>query len=164
MGLVIAIDPGKMTGYWCYRTADLRNSGLGGQLPQWDFIDWLVETMKLWENNGEAVDIACESFTITQRSMTQRGDRLWSVEQIGIIQHLVREHNKEHLGSAAQYIEQSPSDAKTFADNDKLRRVGWYQVGMEHARDAARHALLYATRRGHIDPAVLLKGWDDGGS
>lgn len=151
--LVIAIDPGKMTGYWVYDVNRLQ-TGSGGQLPQWEFIDLLARILETWQ--GEEVALVCETFTITQRSLTQRGDRLWSVEQIGIIQYLQRRN-----AALTSYTEQSPADAKSFANNEKLRRVGWYQVGQEHARDAARHALLYATRNGHIDPRVLLNGWGE---
>lgn len=38
---------------------------------------------------------------------------------------------------------QTPAEAKAFVSNEKLKRVGWYTVGMDHGRDATRHLLLW---------------------
>lgn len=157
---VLAVDPGKTTGYWAYFAGALGEAA-GGQLPQWDFIDLADELLfRRWE--GVPITVVCESFTITQRSMTQRGERCWAIEQAGVLQQFSRQRGR--LGWATSYVEQSPADAKGFATDAKLRRVGWWATGQEHCRDAARHALLHAVRRGHAAPADLLndKGRDNG--
>jgi hypothetical protein len=159
--IVLAVDPGKVTGYWHYDPADAAYSGQGGELPQWEFVD-AAQLMLFGAWLNSEVTVVCESFTITQRSVVQRGDRVWSLEQIGILQYMVRMRRAyEPQKPPCHYApEQSPSDAKSFATDKKLRRIGWYSRGNEHGRDAARHALLYAVRNGHVMPHVLLDSVD----
>ena len=146
---VLAVDPGKTTGYWLFN-ADGESSitspakFAGGQLAQWDFIEWMERHLK----DFAPLEIVCETFQVTQRSLQQRGERLWSVEQIGILQYLCRKNGWS-------YTEQSPSDAKNFVSDEKLKRIGWYIKGMEHSRDAARHAVLYAVRQNLLNPLRL---------
>jgi hypothetical protein len=53
------------------------------------------------------------------------------------------------------YVVQSPSQAKSFGSNDKLKRLGWY-VGTKggHRNDAARHLITYLATN-ERDPHIL---------
>lgn len=44
------------------------------------------------------------------------------------------------------YHEQKPAQAKKFATDPALKRVGWYLPGQDHARDAARHLLTFLAK------------------
>lgn len=44
---------------------------------------------------------------------------------------------------ADQIVLQQPSNAKSFATNDRLKRWGVYEKGSDHKRDAMRHLALY---------------------
>jgi hypothetical protein len=147
--LILAVDPGKTTGYGLLFVDDKGklDSVSFNQLTMDDFLPAAAEMIEDW---GSRTTVVCESFTVTQRTTKQRGERLWSVEQIGVLRWLTT----RALGS---YLEQSPSDAKSFATDKKLKSIGWYTVGMEHARDAARHALLYCVRGNLVDPRLLME-------
>jgi hypothetical protein len=54
------------------------------------------------------------------------------------------------------FVLQSPADAKRFADNGRLKRLGWKSSGAGHNDDAARHLLLYCVKERIIDPKDLL--------
>lgn len=45
------------------------------------------------------------------------------------------------------WVPQQPSMAKTRWTNDRLRRAGLWTVGLEHGRDATRHAALWVTQQ-----------------
>ena len=51
-----------------------------------------------------------------------------------------------HFQPHVTYVEQTPAQAKRFGDDLKLKRMGWYVKGEDHARDAARHLLTYLAK------------------
>src|SRR6185295_11735767 len=61
-----------------------------------------------------------------------------ALEYIGLVTYLCRKH-------LVPIVKQSRSQ-KDWWTSDKLRRVGFWAVGMEHARDAARHWLAFAQK------------------
>lgn len=46
-------------------------------------------------------------------------------------------------GWSGSVVFQQPSQAKTIATNERLRRWGLWQVGKVHGRDAVRHAVVF---------------------
>ena len=85
--------------------------------------------------------IVCESFIINARTarVTQAP---WSLEIIGCIRYLSQKFCGKDL------VMQTPSEAKSFSSNDKLKKIGWFQRGTAgHDNDASRHLLLYAARQ-----------------
>lgn len=53
--------------------------------------------------------------------------------------------------------ERSANEVKSWATNDRLRAAGLYREGLDHGRDAARHALFEAVARGLLsDPMEVL--------
>jgi hypothetical protein len=44
---------------------------------------------------------------------------------------------------------QSPGQAKAFSTDEKLRKLGWWVKGQDHARDALRHLLVWLVTHPH---------------
>ena len=149
----LVVDPGKLTGFCWLIASDNGLSDLsgGGELSHFEFLDYAEGV--LFQVLPGLQGVVCESFKVTGRTQREIGsDRLYSAEQIGVLRQRCRT-------SGLSYVEQTPSDAKSFATDDKLRRVGWYKGGKGekgHHRDAARHAMLFAVRNALLNPALLL--------
>jgi len=54
------------------------------------------------------------------------------------------------------FVVQTPADAMSFMTDAKLKRLGWYTPGADHARDAARHLALYLLRSGYVGGERVL--------
>jgi hypothetical protein len=57
------------------------------------------------------------------------------MEVIGVLKFLARR-------SSAQLQMQTPAAAKRFCSDAQLRKIGLWQPGKDHARDAIRHLIL----------------------
>lgn len=71
------------------------------------------------------------------------------VRVTALIQGMLDEHEW------IQWVAQQPADAKARWTNDRLKKSGLWTVGLEHGRDATRHAALRAVRytaRGYHPP------------
>ncbi len=64
--------------------------------------------------------------------------------------HIIGAVKHECRRLSVPLVLQTPAQAKSFATNDKLKAVGWYTVGADHERDAARHMLVYVMQRGSM--------------
>lgn len=160
MSPYLIVDPGKMTG-WGYLFAVRGQTPLfqGAENPHFEF---LCEAERIIRG-GLVSGVVCESFSVTDRTAKLSNERFWSLEQIGALRYFCGT-----MGTP--YVEQTPSEAKSFATNAKLRKLdeitdptdtpfGWYagnkgEAG--HRRDAARHALVYGIRNHLIDARSLL--------
>lgn len=143
MALLIGVDPGGTTGLCQWYTGTQRPDLL--QLDPGRTMDYL-ESVARWH----ATVFVVETYTITAATakMSQQHDAL---ELIGVVKYLAR-------GADLPVHFQSPSEAKKFSTDAKLKKAGWYQPGLPHARDASRHVLLYAAKNGLIDLATLIGG------
>lgn len=95
-----------------------------------------------------AIDVVVmEDFLITDRTMRTTREP-WSLHIIGAVRWMAQRHG-------AELVMQSPGDAKAFATDTKLKRLGWPLKG-DHAKDAGRHALLYLVRSGALTGKDLL--------
>lgn len=143
--LVLAIDPGLRTG-WVTWARDENQVLAWGEDDEYDFcarVDrWLAAT-------GPRVTVVAEAFVIT-RETAKKSQQPYSLYVLGAVRYLSMKHGAEgpRLRSAA--------DAKGFATNDKLRRLGWYRRGAGHATDAHRHLLVWAVEEGHVPARLLL--------
>lgn len=138
---VLAVDPGKLTGW-----AILEEGGQfwSGEDPHHDF---LLRTEKALYD-GVFDMVVAERFNVTAATLKKSRGEMWSLRQLGCLEYWCKK-------LAIPYDEQLPSDAMGFASNDRLKELGWYRPGHGgHANDAARHLLLYAARyhryNGHI--------------
>jgi hypothetical protein len=135
---VFAVDPGKMTGWaWaCLEPAlltpgaDWRRSMITGQDTADEFLDMVAD-------NGfcdPRTLFVVESFTVTAHT-ARKSPQPEPMEVIGAVKFLARRG-----GSRLEM--QTPSSAKRFATDTKLRQLGLWVPGQDHARDAIRHLIL----------------------
>lgn len=153
--IIIASDPGLTTGvaeYDSSSAAPLNTFQLGVE----EYFDYLANRVRdeaqrcLIDGVDLDVRLVVESFIITVNTAknTQAG---WSLELIGVNKFIA------HRFGLKPPTLQSPSVAKTFAPDGKLKHVGWYRPGKGHANDAARHLMTYAAQRKLIFDVETLK-------
>ena len=138
---VLAVDPGKAT-------------GLAGQYDGefWSTILPWYEAMALIEEHlaaGTIELVVCEDYRITKNTLTKGADAHWPMGGLGIVSYFAEKHGVP----AKKY---SPSEAKSFSTDDKLKRLGWHKTGPGHDNDAARHLLLGLVNAKQFDLRRLL--------
>jgi hypothetical protein len=147
-GMILAVDPGGVTGIaWAIETpAGWQVDGgevPGGRFGFYDFFDHAVEAGR----NIKA--IVCEDFIVTAATAkkTQQPD---AMRVIGYLEAWARKHG-------VRLKLQTPSQAKSFSTNAKLKHFGWYQSSTGgHRNDAMRHLLRYLAIEVQ-DPATHAK-------
>lgn len=90
-----------------------------------------------------AIHLVIEDFQLRQRSA-----ELWPVEVRAAFIAYLRGESGAWSGIVREdclYFQQ-PSQAMTYATNERLKRWGVWTVGKEHGRDATRHLALLASR------------------
>lgn len=145
---ILSIDPGGTTGIaWCDFVPGKLNTP-GTSMPQG--FGQASEFFSMYIEEFRPELIVIEKFTINARTIksSREGSNL-AIELTGVAKFLAKRSN-------ITVEEQSPADAKNFASDDKLRRIGWYQPGPDHARDAMRHLLLAAVRNQVLDLSILV--------
>lgn len=149
----LVVDPGKMTGFG-FLEWEPSELGMGSTFDGWErdhfgFLEWAEPVIAM-------VDlVVCEGYKVSQRTMKEDPssvDGLWSIKQIGCLELWCHQ-------AGVRFVQQMPGD-KAFADNDKLKAIGWWQATEKgekgHRRDAARHAVTWGVRNNVIDPRRLL--------
>lgn len=135
----IAIDPGKATGI-----ARLWNGEFKSTILPWYEAMWIIE------RDVHLYDLAVvEDYRISKQTLTKGADAHWPMGGIGCVTYFATKANVE-------CIKQSPSDAKSFSTDAKLKKIDWYKPGEGHDNDAARHLLLALVNRGEFDLRTLL--------
>ncbi len=145
--LIISVDPGKTTG-WAIRIGE--EEPQSGQLPWYDFLDWIDAYIQAAVQNRFDVTIVCESFIITPQTI-KKSRQHWSLEAIGCLKYWSVKYLRKEL------VLQSPSDGKSFSTDDKLKNLKWYKPGNVHANDALRHLLLYLVTKNQIDLSSVIQ-------
>lgn len=146
MTVIVAVDPGGLTGVALYSTEHPRSfnsyevQGFDG-LSRWFFgnitPDVLVVERFLIRANTHKLDAGAFEET---------------TDQIGLCRYVA-------TTAGAEFVRQTPAEAKGFADNDKLHRLGWYNgTRGGHANDAARHLLTYLAKKGDAEVLGRLAG------
>lgn len=147
---IVAFDPGKMTGWATFSDNPDYVAATGehraGEMPWYEAIHW-YETLC---EDGAKFETVVESFIITAETL-KKSRQHWSLESIGAMRYL----HKRYAISGGFHL-QSPAEAKAFATNDKLKKMDWYTVGQDHARDASRHLLVFAVKNKLIPLDKLL--------
>ena len=101
---------------------------------------------------GEYGLVIIESFTIN--AATHRKDPAGVHAALNIIGALQYECTRHRV----PFVLRSPSGAKAFATDDKLRKVGWWNPSVGgHANDAARHLLTWLTKNRHEEILNALR-------
>jgi hypothetical protein len=129
---VISIDPGKCTGY-CY------GAFKDGELYYYPF-QFYDDVDDLWNRLAqfEPAHIVIEDFQF--RKGRTAGVSLFSVELIGVARLYEARHHRTTL------YKQQPAQGKGYYTDATLKSLGLYnRDGNDHARDATRHLLQWAT-------------------
>ncbi len=77
--------------------------------------------------------VVCENFVPRAGPLTFQPEAL---RIIGGLEFWCAQH-------AADFVLQTPAQAKGFGTAEKLKAVGWWPKGLGHSQDAARHLLVY---------------------
>lgn len=149
----LVVDPGKVTGYGFLRWTPGDKDSVsfsGGELEH----DLFVDSAFQWIQTGGLDLVLMEGFTINQRTAKEASsdEVMWSIKQIGVLQTFCRWYH-------TPFSRQMPSDKSFAAGSAKLKALGWWDGAKGeagHRRDAARHAVVYATKNNIIDPRRLL--------
>jgi len=153
MGLLIALDPGKVTG-----VAMLRPPSRDAASWEWSWQDAVCFVEECLSKSRAAfvkegylypdVELVYESFTPRPGAYTWQPEALHC---IGAVEYLAHK-------TGMKVTRQSPAQAKSFSTNTKLKMIGWYSpTSGGHANDALRHLLLYATKQGLVKAEDLLE-------
>ena len=137
--IILAVDPGRTTGWATYTPGLPSAVPSAEQAIDVEFIDrvipWIADVA-----TRTPLRIVVERFVISGGTMRKsRGDENWSIEQIGLLRHHAR-------WAGAEFDLQSAGDAKKFATDARLKEIGWWMKGRDHANDALRHLLLNVAR------------------
>lgn len=139
--MILGVDPGKTTGFllWSEGTVVAH-----GQLPCFEFLDWAERVIAHY--GGFELQLVCEKFHITMATVKKASDAHWAIGSNFMLGFWCERYG-------VPLATQTPAAAKSFATDDKLRRVGWYQPTKGgHANDGARHVLLRLVELGRIRP------------
>jgi hypothetical protein len=133
---VLAVDPGKTTGYAWHRIGDPAPV-IVDEAPFETFVPWAEDRLKA---AGREALVIVERYVITPATlrMSRQTDAL---ETIGAVRYLVDKYG-------ADLVWQNASTAKNIVPNSRLRTLGWYTVGKDHGRDATRHLAVWLHRAG----------------
>ena len=138
---VLAVDPGKATGYCIWKDGER----IEGEL----YFDRFLEKAAQLIESGEIDTVVCERFIVSPQT-GKFSQATWSLEQIGVLKYLCARHD-------VRFVLQNVSDAKKFADDKRLNSLGWKRPkGDGHARDAQRHMLLFLVNQKLIDMSLLV--------
>lgn len=139
---IIAIDPGKVSGFAKWTTTSDRKPFV---MEVHNYHD-VARTFR-----PSKPDLAvCEQFIISQRTIRTAQDpsALRLIGWLDITCHL----------KGIRFELQSPGDAKRFVSNELLQTLGWYTpTPGGHANDALRHLFLAVLRHDRETADRLLK-------
>lgn len=142
MANVLAVDPGRITGYVVWYDGER----LEQELEASRFLKraaTLIET-------GEVHHVVCERFIVSAQT-GKFSQAPWSLEQIGVLRFLCEQND-------IPFTLQNAADAKRFSTEERLNHLRWKRPkGAGHARDAQRHLLLFLVKNDMIDDRLLLQ-------
>lgn len=143
MPSVLAVDPGRTTGYCLWENGNRIEGEIAGER----FLDFAAQLIE----NGKVDFVVCERFIISAQT-GKFSQAPWSLEQIGVLRFLCKKYD-------VSFILQNVADAKKFCTDERLNSINWRRPpGAGHARDAQRHALLFIVKQKFIDNRIFLEG------
>lgn len=146
MTLVVAVDPGLLTGV-CMVEFD-HDAGCklyqSKELEFGEVLPWATVELSV------ADAVVVERFSITMRTI-KNTPAPWSLEVTGVVRAVALRNDKS-------IVLQNPGDAMKFVSNEMLHRLElWHRGGEGHANDALRHAVLFAVKHLHWrDPRLVV--------
>jgi hypothetical protein len=133
---VLALDPGKTTGYACGYLNDARNMEFEVGEEQFSLGDMYEFLEGFIGSHVHPTHVVYEDFTY--RNASRGGLDLTPVKMLGIIE-LYRERYEPMVG----FHKQSAATGKAFWSDPKLKEIGLHARGKKHGRDATRHLLQW---------------------
>lgn len=146
---LIALDPGKSSGLSIIDISDLSKPEIWwtAELDQFSTCSKIEEWLMDHSDDAE-YELVCESFHVTPAT-AKKSPGQWSSEIIGTTRYLCEKYG-------VRFTLQTPTAAKNFVDNARLRDLGlWHRGGEGHANDSLRHAVLYLVEKKNWRPANL---------
>ncbi len=154
---LIACDPGLMSGIaYVDGTRFERVAPIAAELETMRAIKQIVLWSEEARRTGQDVGIVCENYKQRPGPLSNQPDALHS---IGALRYYCWDND-------ISFLLQSPSEGKGFGTDEKLKRVGWWDIGMAAYRkgetshpqaiDAMRHLLKAAVRVGIVRGEELL--------
>ncbi len=105
-----------------------------GQAKQFEFCQ-MAEEHLIGAYKAPVDVVVCESYTVTPATIKLTREYA-ALEIIGTLRYLAEAHGRK-------FKLQTPAAAKRFMVESRLRNLGWWRPGEDHARDALRHLGLY---------------------
>jgi hypothetical protein len=134
MSIIMAIDPGLTSGVVTLDTISPKVI----TTHELSFEE-LVKMLDDLDAYGIPDAYVCESYTITARTVTL-SRQYDALEIIGVLRYF-------SISTGNPLYLYKPYEAKSFCNNAKLKDIGWYVPGKEHAMDAARHLFLWCVKQ-----------------
>jgi hypothetical protein len=152
MPLVIGVDPGGTTGMAALFVSDrskIINSYYAQLRGDESFVDTIVRALCSQWADVTDIHLAVESFVVSSRAgrSAHAGSGKQARDIIALLKGIGR--------ISGSYVERPAVVVKRWATNQRLEAAGILgdTTGMQHARDASRHALYAAVRAGLLaDP------------
>jgi len=147
MMTIIALDPGRTVGWATFKKPNARDGYKSGQI-KWD-ATWSLLDSALIETHD--IHLVVESFKHRQLPKID----YTPVEVIGVVKEWARQND-------VNITWQTPSQAKFFWTDERLKDYTLYRPGKPHANDAMRHLLYYLNF--HPSGRLLGEGVIENGS
>lgn len=129
--VTVAIDPGLVTGIAVYHwpKGHFASEQVEGRFDLYKRLNMMMES-------GFQMEFVAERFTITAQT-AQKSPQYDALYIIGHVEAVC-------YASGIPFALQTPTQAKAFSTDEKLKRLGWYKPTIGgHANDAARHMLRW---------------------
>ena len=137
VGTVLALDPGETTG-WCVFNSTVEMAALKatGQIKTWEMV-YAVENLGKLLKQYKPDIVVHETYAVySWKAQDHSWSQVPTLRVIGCLETLCIQND-------LRYHDQTAQVAKHFVTDDKLKRWGFYQEGMKHARDAIRHGCYF---------------------
>lgn len=129
---ILSIDPGKESG-----TSQYVDGVFSFEQVSYPEIYFKIDK---WISQNKYNHVVCENFFITAQTAKKSVGLAWSLRIIGLCDYICLRENVE-------MTLQSPSDAKNFATDKRLKEFGmWFPDKEGHCRDSFRHLALFLAR------------------
>lgn len=133
---VLAVDPGKMTGWawWGQQAGVWRFES--GELPHLEFLRWADTIVQ----PHLFPFVVCENFIITAATLKKSRGESWSLKQIGCLEYWCAVRGVD-------FTLQKSADGLTFGSTERLKQIGFYVPGKGHSNDASSHLITWLADR-----------------
>lgn len=141
---ILAVDPGLESGYAVFSREEKYDDTFfsTSERGELKFLDEIIPYITRYDA------VICEDYIVNKNTI-EKSRQNYSLEIIGALRYSCHFYD-------IQFVLQTPAQAKSFATNDKLKKLGWFSGGAGHADDAARHLLVYCVNNKIIPIESLI--------